>query len=66
MTVLRWRDGEEQKAKWRKQTDALIPHAAGEMHHSYELHELKDKRGNYKQLKRRKAGSEIEEEPLFK
>lgn len=46
--------------KWRKQTDALISHSAAEMHNSYELHELIDKRGNYKQLKRRKAGSEIE------
>lgn len=37
-----------------------------EMHDSSELHQLKDKRGNYQQLKGRKAGSEIEEEPLFK
>lgn len=63
MTVLArpYRGGEEGKAAWRKeQTHALILHAAGEMHNSYELHVLIDKRGNYKQLRRRKAGSEIE------
>lgn len=58
-----WPDIREKRgteAERRKQTDALILHSTGEMHNSYELHELIDKRGNYKLLKRRKAGSEIE------